>query len=145
MFVQVVIVAVSGGLGRCSSTETLPLFWKTLGVGIAFAVGYLAGFVVNLLILRARLAGGLGMRSLAWHYLRTIVAAAVAGALGWLTRPGCCDRCSQTAGSACCSSAASASTVVAVAYVGHGQAAPPAARSTRCSRWSPAGSVGPLA
>jgi putative peptidoglycan lipid II flippase len=83
VFVQVFVVAVSGGLA-VAFYQTLPLAWKTLGVGIAFAVGYLFGFVVNLLILRPRLAGGLGIRSLAWHYLRTIASAAVAGALGWL-------------------------------------------------------------
>ena len=84
VFVQLVIVAVSGGLAFLFY-ETLPLFWKTLAVGIAFSIGYLAGFALNLLILRRRLVGGLAMRPLAWHYLRTTVAAALAGGLGWLT------------------------------------------------------------
>ena len=84
VFVQLVIVAISGGFALFFY-EALPLFWKTLGVGIAFSIGYLAGFVLNLLILRRRLVGGLGMRSLAWHYLRTTVAAGGAGALGWLS------------------------------------------------------------
>jgi putative peptidoglycan lipid II flippase len=84
VFVQLVIVAVSGAFAFFFY-ETLPLFWKTLGVGIAFSIGYLAGFALNLLILRRRLVGGLAMRSLAWHYLRTAFAAAAAGAVGWLT------------------------------------------------------------
>jgi putative peptidoglycan lipid II flippase len=84
VFVQLVIVAVSGG-SAFFFYETLPLFWKTLGVGIAFSIGYLAGFALNLLILRRRLSGGLEMRPLAWHYLRTVVAGVAAGGLGWLT------------------------------------------------------------
>jgi putative peptidoglycan lipid II flippase len=82
VFVQLVIVAVSGGLAFFFY-ETLPLSWKTLGVGIAFSTGYLVGLAVNLLILKRRLVGGLAMRPLAWHYLRTTLAAGAAGALGW--------------------------------------------------------------
>ena len=82
LFVQFVVVGVSIACAVVADA-VLPIERKTIGVALAYGIGYWVGFLVNLLVLRRRLDGVDGARLFS-AYLRVGLAAAVAGAVGWL-------------------------------------------------------------
>lgn len=62
----------------------LPVQWMTVGVAAGYSVAYFLGWAVSLHVLRRRLGGLDGARTLR-TYVRLVVAATIAGALGWAT------------------------------------------------------------
>lgn len=85
-FIQLVVVGV--GIA-CAVTAyfVLPVQWKTVGVALAYGVGYWSGFAVSGSVLRRRL-GGLDGRRVLRTYARAGTAALVAGLLGYATARG---------------------------------------------------------
>jgi putative peptidoglycan lipid II flippase len=62
----------------------LPLRWRLIGIALAYGAAYLVGLLVSTRVL-ARRTGGLDGRRVVRTYVRLVVAAAPAAALGWLT------------------------------------------------------------
>lgn len=63
--------------------EVLPVRWVAVGMAGAYSVAYLVGLAASLAVLRRRTSGLDGSRVLR-TYVRLLVAATVAGLLGWL-------------------------------------------------------------
>ena len=81
VFIQIALVAVTAALATVAYA-VLPVEWKTVGIAVAYSVGYWVGFAVSLAVLRRKLGGADGRR-LASTYLRAGAAALLAGAAAW--------------------------------------------------------------
>lgn len=75
-FVQIVVLGTSLA-GAMTAYSILPVEWKTVGVSVAYSLGYWVGFAVSLAVLRRRL-GGLRGSEIASTYGRAALAAMIA-------------------------------------------------------------------
>lgn len=86
VFIQLVVVC-TGVICAITAYFVLPLEWKTVGIAVAYGIGYWSGFAVSGSVLRRRL-GGLDGRRVLRTYVRAGVAAALAGLLGFAAARG---------------------------------------------------------
>ena len=77
LFINIVVVGVGVGCA-IAAYFVLPVQWKTVGVAVAYGIGYWTGFAVSSAILRRRLGGLEGGRILG-TYVRAGIAALLGG------------------------------------------------------------------
>ncbi len=82
VFIQLVVVAASAACG-IAAYIVLPLEWKTVGIAVAYGLGYWIGFFLSIGVLRRRIGGADGRR-LASTYARAGGAALVGGVLAFV-------------------------------------------------------------
>jgi putative peptidoglycan lipid II flippase len=81
-FLLQVVIAAANVVLALAAYAVLPLRWRMVGVALAYSVTYVGGLALSTSVLRRR-TGGLDGRAVVRHYVRLVVAALPAGALGW--------------------------------------------------------------